>query len=144
MVGSALLGAIALGGALAFAYKQSGGGIGSGEQPPLVTADDRPVKELPDQPGGKDFPHKNKLIYDRLQNGDEPEADHLVPRQEDVAVPALPPRRPRQVAFRRRSRRPISPRRRRPRRWIARARPLARRPRLSPLPTIRLTAVRAA
>jgi len=91
MVGSALLGAIALGGALAFAYKQSGGGIGAGDQPPVVTADVRPVKEAPDDPGGKDFPHKNKLIYDRLQNGDEPEADHLVPRQEDVAVPALPP-----------------------------------------------------
>jgi cell division septation protein DedD len=90
MVGSALLGAIALGGALAFAYKQSGGGL-SGEQPPLVTADSRPVKELPDQPGGKEFPHKNKLIYDRLQNGDEPESERLVPRQENVAVPALPP-----------------------------------------------------
>ena len=90
MVGSALLGAIALGGALAFAYKQSGGGL-SGEQPPLVTADNSPVKELPDQPGGKEFPHKNKLIYDRLTNGDEPEAERLVPRQENVAVPALPP-----------------------------------------------------
>jgi len=91
MVGSALLGAIALGGALAFAYKQSGGGIGAEDHPPIVQADARPVKEAPDQPGGKDFPHKNKLIYDRLQNGDEPEADNLVPRQEDVAVPALPP-----------------------------------------------------
>ena len=90
MVGSALLGAIALGGALAFAYKQSGGGLSS-EQPPLVTADSRPVKELPDQPGGNDFPHKNKLIYDRLQNGDEAENERLVPRQENVAVPALPP-----------------------------------------------------
>jgi cell division septation protein DedD len=90
MIGSALLGAIALGGALAFAYKQSGGGIGAGDQPPIVQADARPVKEVPDDPGGKDFPHKNKLIYDRLQNGDEAEADHLVPRQEDVAVPALP------------------------------------------------------
>jgi cell division septation protein DedD len=90
MVGSALLGAIALGGALAFAYKQSGGGLGS-ETPPLVTADSRPVKEVPDEPGGKEFPHKNKLIYDRLQNGDEPESERLVPRQENVAVPALPP-----------------------------------------------------
>jgi cell division protein FtsN len=89
MVGSALLGAIALGGALAFVYKQSGGGIGS--EPPVVTADNRPVKEVPDQPGGKEFPHKNKLIYDRLTNDDTPETDHLVPRQEDVAVPALPP-----------------------------------------------------
>ena len=90
MVGSALLGAIALGGALAFAYKQSGGGL-SNEQPPLVTADSRPVKELPEDAGGKEFPHKNKLIYDRLQNGDEPESERLVPRQENVAVPALPP-----------------------------------------------------
>jgi cell division septation protein DedD len=89
MVGSALLGAIALGGALAVAYKQSGGGLGS-EPPPLVQADNTPVKEAPDQPGGKEFPHKNKLIYDRLQNGDAPEAEKLVPRQEEVAVPAMP------------------------------------------------------
>ena len=89
MVGSALLGAIALGGALAVAYKQSGGGLGS-EPPPLVQADNTPVKEAPDQPGGKEFPHKNKLIYDRLQNGVAPEAEKLVPRQEDVAVPAMP------------------------------------------------------
>ncbi len=90
MVGSALLGAIALGGALAFAYKQSGGGLSNGALP-LVTADSRPVKELPEDAGGKEFPHKNKLIYDRLQNGDEPESERLVPRQENVAVPALPP-----------------------------------------------------
>ena len=89
MVGSALLGAIALGGALAVAYKQSGGGLGSAP-PPLVQADNTPVKEAPDQPGGKEFPHKNKLIYDRLQNGDAPEAEKLVPRQEEVAVPGIP------------------------------------------------------
>jgi cell division septation protein DedD len=89
MVGSALLGAVALGGALAFAYKQSGGAMNGGE-PPLVQADNRPVKEAPDQPAGKDLPHKNKLIYDRLESGDKPETDHLVPRQEDVAVPAMP------------------------------------------------------
>lgn len=88
MVGSALLGAIALGGALAFAYKQSGGATG---ETPIVTADARPVKEAPNEPGGKEFPHKNKLIYDRLTNGDEAESEQLVPRQEDVAVPALPP-----------------------------------------------------
>lgn len=90
MVASALLGAIALGGALAYAYKQSGGGIGS-EDAPIVTADASPVKAAPDAPGGKEFPHKNKLIYDRLTNGASPESERLVPRQEDVAVPALPP-----------------------------------------------------
>jgi hypothetical protein len=89
MVGSALLGAIALGGALAFAYKQSGGAM-SGDQPPVVQADSRPVKEAPQEAGGKDFPHKNKLIYERLQNGDQPEAERIVPRQEDLAMPAMP------------------------------------------------------
>jgi cell division septation protein DedD len=88
MVGSALLGAIALGGALAYAYKQSGGGM-SGGQPPVIQADNRPVKEAPDEPGGKQFAH-NKLIYDRLTNGNDDGSDRLVPRQEDVAVPALP------------------------------------------------------
>ena len=89
MVGSALLGAVALGGALAFAYKQSGGAMGGGE-PPVVQADSRPVKEAPQQPGGKEFPHKNKLIYERLQNGDQPEAERIVPRQEELAMPAMP------------------------------------------------------
>ena len=89
MVGSALLGAIALGGALAFAYKQSGGAMGGGE-PPVVQADSRPVKEAPQQPGGKEFPLKNKLIYERLQNGDQPEAERIVPRQEELAMPAMP------------------------------------------------------
>ena len=109
MVGSALLGAVALGGALAFAYKQSGGAMGGGAQPPVVQADSRPVKEAPQQAGGKDFPHKNKLIYERLQNGDQPEAERIVPRQEDspcrrcraaapTAAPQPAPGAPPQVA----------------------------------------------
>ena len=88
MVSSALLGAVALGGALAFAYKQSGGAADGA--PPLVQADSSPVKQAPQDPGGKDFPNKNKLIYERLQNGDQPEAERIVPRQEELAMPALP------------------------------------------------------
>ena len=71
--------------------KEARGGSMADGSPPIVTADSRPVKEAPDQPGGKEFPHKNKLIYDRLTNGDDQETEHLVPRQEDVAVPAMPP-----------------------------------------------------
>jgi cell division septation protein DedD len=89
MVGAALLGAIALGGALAFAYKQSGGAI-DGANPPVVQADSRPVKEAPEDPGGKAFPNKNKQIYDRLQKGDKPEAERIVSRQEELAMPAMP------------------------------------------------------
>ena len=88
MVASALLGAIALGGALAFAYKQSGGAIDG--EPPVIQADNTPVKEAPADPGGKAFPNKSKLIYDRLQNGDQPEAERIVSRQEDLAMPAMP------------------------------------------------------
>jgi cell division septation protein DedD len=90
MVGSALLGAVALGGALAFAYKQSGGSMTAGGDTPVVQADTRPVKEAPQNAGGKEFPHKNKLIYERLQNGDQPEAERIVPRQEELAMPAMP------------------------------------------------------
>ena len=88
MVSSALLGAVALGGALAFAYKQSGGSADG--TPPLVQADSSPVKQAPQDPGGKEFPNKNKLIYERLQNGDQPEAANIVPRQEELAMPAMP------------------------------------------------------
>ena len=62
----------------------------NGRSAPLVTADSSPVKAAPDQPGGKEFSHKNKLIYDRLTNGAQPQNERLVPRQEDIAVPALP------------------------------------------------------
>ncbi|MEG6509402.1 SPOR domain-containing protein [Methyloligella sp. 2.7D] len=89
MVSAALVGAIALGGALAFVYKQTGGGLSDGA-PPIIQAENSPVKEAPDAPGGKEFPHKNKLIYDRLENGDQPEADKLVPRQEELALPNMP------------------------------------------------------
>ena len=50
-----LLGAIALGGALAFAYKQSGGGHWQRWQPPLVTADSRPGERASRRSGRQGF-----------------------------------------------------------------------------------------
>ncbi|MGE0612435.1 MAG: SPOR domain-containing protein, partial [Hyphomicrobiales bacterium] len=92
MMGSALVGALALGGAFAFAYKT--GGSSGDSQPPLIQADARPAKVAPAEPGGKEFPHKNKLIYERLNGAGEPaDNERLVPRQEQVAEtpPALRP-----------------------------------------------------
>ena len=86
MVASALVGSLALGGALAFAYKNSGAIIGGSGEPPLIQADNKPVKQTPEKPGGKQFPHKNKLIYDRLQGEETPQVEKLVPRQEEVAA----------------------------------------------------------
>jgi len=85
MVASALVGSLALGGALAFAYKNSGFIMGGSGDAPLIQADNRPTKVAPDDPGGKQFPHKNKLIYDRLQGDETPEVAKIVPRQEEVA-----------------------------------------------------------
>lgn len=74
LMAAVLVGAIAIGGGLAYVYKFSngdGGGI-----PSLIAADSSPVKEAPSEPGGRDFPNRNKLIYDRL-GGEEPTATRL-------------------------------------------------------------------
>ncbi len=89
MASSGLIGVLALGAALAFAYKIGGDSdIASAGKPPLIQADNRPVKVAPDKPGGKQFPHKNKKIYERLGGADTNEAERLVSRQEDVAAAA--------------------------------------------------------
>ncbi len=84
MVACGLVGALALGGTLAYAYKTSGTFLGGSDTPPIIEADSRPVKVAPETPGGKEFPHKNKLIYDRLSGEDRTETEKLVSRQEDV------------------------------------------------------------
>ena len=91
MVACGLIGALALGGALAFAYKTGGNPqLADGGAPPLIKADDRPVKVTPKEPGGKQFPHQNKQIYDRLQGEQQPEVAKIVPRQEQVTPVASP------------------------------------------------------
>jgi hypothetical protein len=65
---AALAGAIAVGGGGAYFYKSvKGGGAGGGENATaLIRADNRPLKEMPGNPGGKQFPNGEKSIYDRL------------------------------------------------------------------------------
>lgn len=64
LMAAVLVGAVVTGGGLAYVYKTSGG-AGDG-YPSVISADSRPVKEDPAEPGGRDFPNGNKLIYDRL------------------------------------------------------------------------------
>jgi cell division septation protein DedD len=71
LMAAVLIGAVVTGGGLAYVYKSNGPGDDS---PSVIAADTRPVKEEPEEPGGRDFPNGNKLIYDRLggaaQEGD--------------------------------------------------------------------------
>jgi len=66
MVAGVLVAAVATGGGAAFVYKSYQEGSLSGLEAPTLLADSGPVKEKPDDPGGKDFPDGNKRIYDRL------------------------------------------------------------------------------
>ena len=65
LMAAVLVGAVVTGGGLAYVYKTSGGAGGDG-YPPVISADARPIKNDPSEPGGRDFPNGNKLIYDRL------------------------------------------------------------------------------
>ena len=68
LMAAVLVGAIVTGGGLAYLYKSQMGG-GEGGEPPIMTADTRPIKEKPQDPGGREFPNGSKLIYDRLDSG---------------------------------------------------------------------------
>ena len=59
--------------------------IESGEVP-LIKADAGPIKEAVDGPSGREIPHQNKLVYDRV-TGEEPEIEQatLLPEPDRVA-----------------------------------------------------------
>ncbi len=65
LVVAALVGAIGLGGSMAYVYKTYGKSFGGGN-PPLVKADAQPAKTKPPVPGGKEFPNADRKIFGRL------------------------------------------------------------------------------
>ncbi len=72
LMAAVLVGAVVTGGGLAYLYKSAGGDNSGG--PSFISADNRPVKEEPTASGGRDFPNKGKLIYERLAGGSDGEA----------------------------------------------------------------------
>lgn len=72
-------------GVVFFAYKQ-GLREGADNNPPLIRADQGPVKRAPENPGGMEIPHQDKTIYERLSGSNQTtqsDAEHLLPRAEE-------------------------------------------------------------
>lgn len=71
--------------------------------PPLIKADEKPIKVHPASPGGLEVPNRDKLVYSRLKEGSETarEVERLSPAPEEplapptmLAKPASPPVEP--------------------------------------------------
>jgi len=86
--------AVAFGGVIWYAYQEGRGTAASGE-PPLIKAEQGPVKVKPDQPGGQDIPFQDSTVYDRLgQNGkgqQQPMEKLLPPPETPVQLPQPAP-----------------------------------------------------
>ncbi|MCU0837502.1 MAG: SPOR domain-containing protein [Rhodospirillales bacterium] len=69
------------------------------EDLPVVRADERPFKVLPDEPGGLEVPNRDKLVYNRMRGvAEAPEVERLLPGPErPLPPPELPPELPKAV-----------------------------------------------
>jgi cell division septation protein DedD len=78
-------------GAIWYAYDR-GISTGGALSPPLIRADTAPTKARPEEPGGLDVPHRDKLVYETLSGDgeDEPVERLLPPPEEPVAKPEPP------------------------------------------------------
>lgn len=98
-LGFAVVGIAAFAGAVVVTYGGGSGVVGEGGIP-LLTADTTPTKMRPEQPGGMQVPHQDKLVYERLSDGGtRPGVERLLPPPEEPLprpvvspqVPAPPP-----------------------------------------------------
>lgn len=80
---------VAFGGIVWYAYNQ-GVRSGSEDAAPLLTPDG-PAKVLPDDPGGMDVPHQDKLVYDQVEPSgrDDEKVERLLPPPEDPMRPPV-------------------------------------------------------
>jgi len=85
IVVGALLGAIALGGGLAYGYKAMTNGGRDGGKLPILRADSAPAKAQPTEPGGKQMAHTDKKFLNRLTEAEDRSPARPVP------VSILPP-----------------------------------------------------
>lgn len=72
MILAALVGAIVIGGGMAYGYKKLTGAAGATGTPPVVKSDDFAAKTKPADAGGKQFPYSDTKIMGRLGDGTSP------------------------------------------------------------------------
>lgn len=78
---------VVFGGVMLLAYRE-GSHEGAGGVPPLLRADGGPVKEPPENPGGRSFPHQDAGVYNRIagDRGGEEGEQLLPPAEEPVQI----------------------------------------------------------
>lgn len=72
-----------------FAYRWASQGY---SEPPVIEAESGPYKVRPENPGGINIPHQDKLIYGRLTHNSEQPAERLLPPVDQA--PVLPQQQP--------------------------------------------------
>lgn len=68
------------------------------DTPPLIQAETDPYRVRPENPGGTDFPHQDKLIYGRLSPSTEQPVERLLPAPEQSVIMAPTYAQPQQPA----------------------------------------------
>ncbi len=83
-LGCAVAGTVAFAGFILSTYSR-GGQTATDGGPPVIQAETAPTKLRPEQPGGIDVPHQDKLVYEHLTHSDKegrPQVEHLLPPPE--------------------------------------------------------------
>jgi cell division septation protein DedD len=86
-----LLAAAIVGGGVTYLTTRSSNGPATASAPPVIRADEKPIKVYPDAPGGMEVPNRDKLVYSRLKGeGDKGDVERLLPEPEQPIRPAAP------------------------------------------------------
>ena len=76
-------------GLIIYAFNVSNSSV-SLEDTPVIEADATPMKETPSDPGGMQFPHQDKTVYETITNekpGTKPAAERILPAPEEPKSP---------------------------------------------------------
>ncbi|MCT4656132.1 MAG: SPOR domain-containing protein [Cohaesibacter sp.] len=97
VVAAATLGIVVVGGLIAWGF---GGSDDTGGETPVLIANSDPVKEAPQDPGGKVIPHQNKEVYDRIDGTSSDEGPgNLMPATEKPLAMTADGKNPRVISL---------------------------------------------